>query len=79
MRRLLAQTDSGFSTLLEDLSEHGLLDSTIVWWGGEFGRTPKIQWEAERVGMDFPEREERFYRQIAETGLFFQTNYQLHY
>ena len=46
MRQLLPQMDSGFSTLLEDLSEHGLLDSTIVWWGGEFGRTPKIQWEA---------------------------------
>jgi len=32
--------------LIQDLSERGLLDSTIVWWGGEFGRTPKIQWEA---------------------------------
>lgn len=46
MRQLLPQTDSGFSTLLADLSDHGLLDSTIVWWGGEFGRTPKIGWEA---------------------------------
>ena len=27
--------------LLRDLADHGLLDSTIVWWGGEFGRTPK--------------------------------------
>ena len=33
------------ATLLQDLSDHGLLDSTIVWWCGEFGRTPKIQWE----------------------------------
>jgi len=32
--------------LLEDLSERGLLSSTVVWWSGEFGRTPKIQWEA---------------------------------
>jgi uncharacterized protein (DUF1501 family) len=32
--------------LLEDLAAHGLLDSTIVWCGGEFGRTPKVQWEA---------------------------------
>ena len=31
---------------LQDLSDRGLLDSTIVWWGGEFGRTPKVQWEA---------------------------------
>jgi uncharacterized protein (DUF1501 family) len=28
------------------LSERGLLDGTIVWWTGEFGRTPKILWEA---------------------------------
>jgi len=46
MRRSLPQMDAGFATLLEDLSDRGLLDSTIVWWGGEFGRTPKIQWEA---------------------------------
>jgi len=32
--------------LLQDLSERGLLDSTIVWWSGEFGRTPKVMWEA---------------------------------
>jgi hypothetical protein len=31
---------------LQDLSDHGLLDSTIVWWGGEFGRSPKVAWEA---------------------------------
>ena len=42
MRRLLPQMDAGFATLLADLSDRGLLDSTIVWWGGEFGRTPKI-------------------------------------
>jgi len=46
MRRKLPQLDSGMATLLEDLKDHGLLDSTIVWWSGEFGRTPKIQWEA---------------------------------
>jgi len=23
-----------------------LLDSTILWWSGEFGRTPKVMWEA---------------------------------
>ncbi len=46
MRRLLPQMDAGFATLLQDLSDRGLLDSTVVWWGGEFGRTPKVQWEA---------------------------------
>lgn len=46
MRRKLPEMDAGFATLLEDLSQRGLLDSTIVWWGGEFGRGPKVQWEA---------------------------------
>ena len=46
MRRQLPDLDKGFATLLQDLSERALLDSTIVWWGGEFGRTPKVMWEA---------------------------------
>lgn len=46
MRRKLPELDAGFATLLDDLKQRGLLDSTIVWWGGEFGRTPKVQWEA---------------------------------
>lgn len=46
MRRRLPQLDAAVSALLTDLADHGLLDSTIVWCGGEFGRTPKIAWEA---------------------------------
>lgn len=46
MRRKLPEMDAGFSTLLQDLKDRGLLDSTMIWWGGEFGRTPKIQWES---------------------------------
>lgn len=46
MRRKLPEMDKGMATLLQDLSERGLLANTIVWWGGEFGRTPKVQWEA---------------------------------
>ena len=46
MRRKLPQLDAGMATLLKDLSDRGLLDSTIVWWGGEFGRTPKIAWKS---------------------------------
>ncbi len=45
MRRKLPELDKGFATLLEDLADHGLLDSTIVWWGGEFGRTPRVDWQ----------------------------------
>jgi uncharacterized protein (DUF1501 family) len=45
MRRKLPELDRGLATLLDDLSQRGLLDSTVVWCGGEFGRTPKVQWE----------------------------------
>lgn len=46
MNRQLPEMDRGMATLFEDLGQRGLLDSTIVWWTGEFGRTPKIQWQA---------------------------------
>jgi uncharacterized protein (DUF1501 family) len=46
MNQKLPDLDRALSSLLTDLDEHGLLDSTIVWCGGEFGRTPKIGWEA---------------------------------
>jgi hypothetical protein len=46
MRQKLPQMDRGMSALLQDLADRGLLESTIIWWSGEFGRTPKVQWEA---------------------------------
>lgn len=45
MRRKLPEMDAALATLFQDLSDRGLLDSTIVWWSGEFGRGPKIQWD----------------------------------
>jgi hypothetical protein len=45
MRRLGGDLDKGLATLLQDLADRGLLESTIVWCCGEFGRTPKVQWE----------------------------------
>ena len=42
MRRKLPELDKGMGTLLQELHDRGLLDSTIVWWSGEFGRTPKV-------------------------------------
>ena len=45
MRRKLPELDQGLAALLQDLSERGLLDRTIIWWGGEFGRTPRVQWD----------------------------------
>ena len=46
MKRKSGETDAAVATLLKDLKGKGLLDSTIVWMGGEFGRTPKVGWEA---------------------------------
>lgn len=46
MSTMLPQLDKALSALLADLDARGLLDSTIVLCGGEFGRTPKVLWEA---------------------------------
>ncbi len=40
--KLLPPTDRSVSALLDDLSERGLLDSTLIIMAGEFGRTPRI-------------------------------------
>jgi hypothetical protein len=45
VRRLAGDLDKGLSSLLQDLADRSLLESTIVWCCGEFGRTPKILWE----------------------------------
>ena len=41
--RMAAQTDQPVAALLTDLKRRGLLDSTLVLWGGEFGRSPEAQ------------------------------------
>ena len=50
VERVHPDLDRGMAALLQDLSNRGLLDQTIVWWGGEFGRTPRIQLEAPWFG-----------------------------
>ncbi|MGC8977311.1 MAG: DUF1501 domain-containing protein [Candidatus Ratteibacteria bacterium] len=45
MRQKLPELDKGLYALITDLSNRGLLDTTIIWVSGEFGRTPKISWE----------------------------------
>jgi hypothetical protein len=42
-RRLAAQCDRAIGALLKDLRQRGMLDSTLVIWGGEFGRTPTVE------------------------------------
>lgn len=46
MNDMLPELDRALAALLSDLAEKGLLENTIVLCGGEFGRTPKVQWEA---------------------------------
>ncbi len=49
---LAGQCDPGMAALVADLEQRGMLDSTLVVWMGEFGRTPKIN---PRAGRDhFP-------------------------
>ncbi|HLV80224.1 MAG TPA: DUF1501 domain-containing protein, partial [Chthonomonadaceae bacterium] len=45
---LLPPLDAGYSALLKDLSQRGLLESTLVVWMGEFGRTPRVNASAGR-------------------------------
>lgn len=45
---LMPIADQCFAALLQDLSDRGLLDSTLVVWFGEFGRTPKFNGNAGR-------------------------------
>jgi hypothetical protein len=46
MRDASLRTDKPVAALLTDLKQRGLLDSTLVIWGGEFGRTPIAQTDA---------------------------------
>ncbi|MCA9115812.1 MAG: DUF1501 domain-containing protein [Planctomycetaceae bacterium] len=52
--RSCAKVDRGAAGLVQDLKQRGLLDSTVVHWGGEMGRLPVIQNDAgpEKVGRD---------------------------
>ncbi len=45
---LLPPVDRAFSALIEDLTQRGMMDETLVAWTGEFGRTPRINGGAGR-------------------------------
>jgi len=42
-RRLAGESDPGIGALLDDLVGLGMFESTLVLWGGEFGRTPTVE------------------------------------
>jgi len=53
VQNLSKELDAGWGTLMTELSDRGLLDSTTILWMGEFGRTPKIN---QSTGRDhFPD------------------------
>ena len=43
VRKQCQQTDQACAALIEDLRQRGMLDETLVVWGGEFGRTPMVE------------------------------------
>ncbi len=52
VKTLSAQIDAPIAALISDLRERGLLDSTLVVWMGEFGRTPHINTRGANPGRD---------------------------
>ena len=42
-RRLAGECDRAIAALIKDLKQRGLLDETLIVWGGEFGRTPTVE------------------------------------
>ena len=42
-RKLALECDQAIGALLKDLKQRGMLDDTLVIWGGEFGRTPTVE------------------------------------
>ena len=54
LKKRCAETDQPAVALIKDLKERGLLDETLVLWGGEFGRTPMMQGalKPDQIGRD---------------------------
>ena len=52
LQKQCQETDQPTAALVEDLADHGMLDDTLVIWGGEFGRTNYCQGHY-KPGADF--------------------------
>lgn len=52
MKICAGHTDQATAALIRDLKQRGMLDETLVIWGGEFGRTPMAQANKGDVGRD---------------------------
>ena len=49
--RMAAETDKPVAGLLTDLKRRGMLDETLILWGGEFGRSPEGESRSEKVAV----------------------------
>lgn len=54
LKKRCLETDQACVALVRDLKQRGLLDETVVVWGGEFGRTPMMQGalQPDQIGRD---------------------------
>ncbi|MCA9067823.1 MAG: DUF1501 domain-containing protein, partial [Planctomycetaceae bacterium] len=52
VKALSQELDAGWSALMQDLQDRGLLESTTIIWLGEFGRTPEIRNRSNSAGRD---------------------------
>lgn len=52
VKALSGQVDTALAALVNDLKDRGLLESTLVVWMGEFGRTPNINTRGDKPGRD---------------------------
>ena len=53
-KKLAQDCDQAIGALLRDLKQRGLLDETLVIWGGEFGRTPTVELPMSGTGVKTP-------------------------
>ena len=58
-------TDKPIAGLLEDLQQRGMLDETLIIWGGEFGRQPTAEYAKARVVITIAMASPRGWRAVA--------------
>ena len=69
IRKNCEATDRPSAALVRDLKQRGLLDETLVIWGGEFGRTPMVQGNPDNVGAGRDHHPNAFTMWMAGGGL----------
>ena len=60
-RKLAQECDQPIAALLTDLKQRGMLEDTLVIWGGEFGRTPTVELAAAGTKVDGKGRDHNHY------------------